>query len=284
MSLMLTCREYAEITKASIKSLVEKTKKKPLLVIIQIDNDDASNRYTKWKKLDCDKTGIKCLHTKINSENYDEEDLITLIQSYDCDSNVHGIIIQLPIPKKYNLERLQNCISPIKDVDGFRRDSMHKPCTAQGIKDWLDANDYNLEGKEVVVLNRSKVVGKPFVDIAIESGATVTCCNSKTRFPELYMQKADLVVSAIGKPKFFDASDFDYGVEIVVDVGINEDANGNLCGDIDREDVITEYPNIYVTPVPGGVGLLTRTALLTNVMKAFFELEPDEINNIYEVN
>ena len=174
MSLILTCREYAEITKVSIRELVEKTKKTPTLVIIQIDEDDASNRYTKWKKRDCDVVGIKCIHNKINSENYDEADLVTLIKGYDYDSNVHGIIIQLPIPKKYNLERLQNCISPIKDVDGFRRDSMHKPCTAQGIKDWLDANDYNLEGKEVVVLGRSKIVGKPFVDIAIESGATVT--------------------------------------------------------------------------------------------------------------
>lgn len=284
MSLILTCREYAEITKVSIRELVEKTKKTPTLVIIQIDEDDASNRYTKWKKRDCDVVGIKCIHNKINSENYDEEDLVTLIKGYDYDSNVHGIIIQLPIPKKYNLKRLQNCISPIKDVDGFRRDSMHKPCTAQGIKDWLDANDYNLEGKEVVVLGRSKIVGKPFVDIAIESGATVTCCNSKTRFPELYMQKADLIVSAIGKPKHFDASDFDYGTEIVVDVGINEDEKGELCGDIDREDVTTKYPDTYVTPVPGGVGLLTRTALLTNVMQAFFDLEPDEINNVYEVN
>lgn len=279
--MVMSCVEYAKQTKNTIRQLILKTIKKPRLVIIQIDNDEASNRYTKWKKADCEYVGIQCKHIHINSEEYSQIQLEFLIKSYDMNPSVHGIIIQLPIPKNYDLCKLQECISPIKDVDGFRRDSMHKPCTAQGIKDWLDANDYNLEGKEVVVLGRSKIVGKPFVDIAIENGATVTCCNSKTRFPELYMQKADLVVSAIGKPKFFDASDFDYGVEIVVDVGINEDENGNLCGDIDREDVITEYPNIHVTPVPGGVGLLTRTALLTNVMKAFFDLEPEEIKNVY---
>lgn len=277
MAINISCQEYAKSMKETIKTLIEHTDKKPKLIIIQIDNDEASNRYTKWKKADCKEVGIICEHRHLSSFHYSQTDLEKYVSFINEDDRVHGIIIQLPIPKQYDLERLQNCISPIKDVDGFRRDSMHKPCTAQGIKDWLDANDYNLEGKEVVVLNRSKIVGKPFVDIAIESGATVTCCNSKTRFPEKHIRTADLVVSAIGKPKFFDATDFDYGVEIVVDVGINTDENEKLCGDINREDVTAEYPNIYVTPVPGGVGLLTRVALLTNTMNAFYDLEPKEL-------
>ena len=281
MGINISCREYAKRTKDSIKHLVAKTKKEPQLVIIQIDNDEASNKYTKWKKRDCDEVGIICNHIKLLSSENSQSDLELLITSLNQKNSVHGIIIQLPIPKKYNLERLQNCISPVKDVDGFRKDSLYKPCTAQGVKDWLDANNYNLEGKEVVVLGRSKIVGKPFVDIAIENGATVTCCNSKTEFPQRYMQKADLIVSAIGKPKFFDASDFDYGIEVIVDVGINEDEDGSVCGDINRDDVVSEYPNTYITPVPGGVGLLTRTALLTNVMQAFYDLEPEEVKNAY---
>lgn len=168
-----------------------------------------------------------------------------------------------------NIKILQQFISPEKDVDGFRKDSLYNPCTPQGIIDWLEVNDIDLRGKLVTVLGRSDIVGKPLVNMLIDKGATVISCNSKTQkyHMENFMKMSDIVISAIGKPKKFDSSYF--GIDtIIIDVGINRDENGKLCGDIDQKDVEDYFGNCcYVTPVPGGVGLLTRVTLLKNVMK-----------------
>jgi methylenetetrahydrofolate dehydrogenase (NADP+)/methenyltetrahydrofolate cyclohydrolase len=174
------------------------------------------------------------------------------------------------------VEELQKCISPDKDVDGFRRDSCFSPCTPKGIDDWLEYNNYDFVGKNAVVLGRSPIVGLPMTNILIKRGCTVTCCNSHTdTFSRLsYLKNANLIISAVGKPKFLDVYNFLNAVvgndlDIVVDVGINRDENGKLCGDVDPTDFEKFLPDTYLTPVPGGVGLLTRTRLMQNVVEAY---------------
>lgn len=269
-----SCKDYVEAVKYDLKNKISVLSKEPTLVVIQVDNDAASNSYIKGKKKDCEDVGIKLFHVNINSHEFSQKDLCEVIRSFNYDDTVHGIIIQLPIPDKYNVDELQNCISPEKDVDGFRVDSKHKPCTPKGIIDWLKYNNYDFDGKECVVLGRSKIVGKPLVNMLIEEGATVTCCNSHTKYPCIYTKNANLVISAVGKPKYFDDFYFENECEVIVDVGINKDENGKLCGDIDssKMDEISR-PNTYITPVPGGVGKLTRCTLLKNLMDAYYMLE-----------
>ena len=182
-----------------------------------------------------------------------------------------GIIVQLPLPKHINVEHVKNAIPKEKDVDGFRLDSKFDCCTPKGIIDWLYFNGYDVCGKNVVVLGRSEIVGKPLVNMLIDRGATVTCCNSHTDYGyemQISNNDADVIVSAIGKAKFLDWADIGSDCEIVVDVGINRDDAGKLCGDVNRESVEKLRPDTYVTPVPGGVGLLTRVSLLKNVVEA----------------
>lgn len=266
---MVSCKDYVAIRKQELKDEIKFYDKKPVLLVIQVDHDKASSSYVAGKKKDCDEVGITFLHAEIDSEIFTQEMLESFIRSMNNSPNCDGIILQLPIPKKYNVEKLQQCISPSKDVDGFRRDSYFKPCTPKGIMDWLAYNKYELAGKDVVVIGRSKIVGKPLVNMLIDAGATVTCCNSKTSHLDSYTVNADLVVSAVGKAKIFDFSYFSTCAEIIVDVGINRDENGKLCGDVCSEYFDKYLPCTYVTPVPGGVGLLTRLALLENLFEAY---------------
>lgn len=265
----ISCKEYAANLKEELKELCEKSPRQRCLTVIQIGDDAASNSYVNGKRKDCEYVGIKFNHVHITDyENIDESDLCQIIKELDNSKEVDGIIIQLPIPDKYNVKTLQQFISPEKDVDGFRRDSFYNPCTPQGIIDWLEANDIDLRGKLVTVIGRSEIVGKPLVNMMIDKGATVISCNSKTEkyYMEHLMILSNIVISAIGKPKKFDSNCF-YGNTIIIDVGINRDEYGKLCGDINREEVEGHYESCYVTPVPGGVGLLTRVTLLKNVMR-----------------
>lgn len=270
MTEFISCKEYAANLKEELKELCVKSLRQRCLTVIQIGDNKASNSYIKGKRKDCEYVGIKFNHIHITDyENLDESDLCQIIKGLDNSKEVDGIIIQLPIPDKYNIKILQQFISPEKDVDGFRKDSLYNPCTPQGIIDWLEVNDIDLRGKLVTVLGRSEIVGKPLVNMLIDKGATVINCNSKTEkyHMENFMKMSDIVISAIGKPKKFDS--FCFGINtIIIDVGINRDENGKLCGDIDQKDVEDYFGNCcYVTPVPGGVGLLTRVTLLKNVMK-----------------
>lgn len=266
----ISCKEYAANLKEELKELCEKSPRQRCLTVIQIGDDAASNSYVNGKRKDCEYVGIKFNHVHITDyKNLDESDLCQIIKELDKSEEVDGIIIQLPIPDKYNVKTLQQFISPEKDVDGFRRDSLYNPCTPQGIIDWLEANDIDLRGKLVTVIGRSEIVGKPLVNMLIDKGATVISCNSKTQkdYMGSFMAMSDIVVSAIGKPKNFDYTWFD-DETIIIDVGINRDEDGKLCGDIDKEDVGGFFGELcYVTPVPGGVGLLTRVTLLKNVMR-----------------
>lgn len=267
----ISCKEYAANLKEKLRESCEKLSRKPCLTVIQIGDDKASNSYVNGKRKDCEYVGIKFNHVHITDyENLDESDLCQIIKELDNSKEVDGIIIQLPIPDKYNVKILQQFISPEKDVDGFRRDSLHNPCTPQGIIDWLGTNEIELRGELVTVLGRSEIVGKPLVNMLIDKGATVINCNSKILKGDMkkFMKMSDIVISAIGKPKKFD-SDWLLPCTIIIDVGINRDEYGKLCGDINREEVEGHYESCYVTPVPGGVGLLTRVTLLKNVMNSY---------------
>ena len=266
---MISCKEYVAIKKEQLKEKVSTFNGKPKLCVIQIGDNQASNSYIRGKKKDCEEVGIEFEHIHIKEyENTSEDDIILILDTLNVDSNINGIIIQLPIPDKYDVEKLQKCISPEKDVDGFRKDSLFKPCTPKGIVDWLKYNNFDFVGKNAVIIGRSNIVGKPLVNMLIEEGSTVTCCNSHTKSLSRYIYNADLVVSAIGKPKYFNKFDFN-GVGIVVDVGINRDENEKLCGDVDPEGFETCLPDTYLTPVPGSIGLLTRTCLIDNVVEAY---------------
>ena len=264
---MISCEEYAKEMKAELKEAISKLKHKPTLAIIQVGDNLASNSYVNGKKKDCEEVGINCIHVHLPSD-VSEDAMVETIFGLNFNPNADGIIVQLPLPDHLDADRITNMIPKLKDVDGFKIDSPFDPCTPKGIIDWLEYNNYDLEGIVACVIGRSKIVGKPLVNMLIDRGATVTCCNSKTLNLPDHTLHSDLVISAIGKPKCLSFWYFKDG-QVVVDVGINRDANGKLCGDVDRENVLVENPLAYVTPVPKGVGLLTRVALLKNVYNAY---------------
>lgn len=263
---MISCKDYVAIQKKELRDKVATFKKYPKLCVVQIGNDQASGVYVINKEKVCKEIGIGFKHVHI--ENYEELSQLDLeVQLELLNMYYDGVILQLPIPDKYDVEELQKCISPEKDVDGFRPDSCFKPCTPKGIVDWLKFNDFDFTSREVTVVGRSKIVGKPLVNMLIDEGATVTCCNSKS-YVALHTTISDLVISAIGQPKYFKAADFNENT-IIVDVGINRDENNKLCGDVDRENVESYLDDVYVTPVPNGVGRLTTISLMKNVIEAY---------------
>lgn len=265
---IVSCKDYVEIKKKELKEEIRHFNIKPVLAVIQIDNDQASNSYIKGKQKDCDEIGIEMRHVNIYSNVAGQKEVECIIKDI-AKSDADGIIIQLPIPDKYDLERLQHLIPPEKDVDGFRRDSCFKPCTPKGIVDWMEYNNFEFRGKDCCVLGRSKIVGLPLTSMLIEKGATVTCCNSTTPSTWYYTRNADYVFSAVGIPNYFDFSDFTNLCELIVDIGINRDENGKLCGDVNNVGFENSLNDTFVTPVPGGVGLLTRLALMQNVVDAY---------------
>lgn len=265
---IVSCKDYVEIKKKELKEEIQHFNRKPVLAVIQIDNDQASNSYIKGKQKDCDEIGIEMRHVNIYSNVAGHKEVECIIKDI-ANSDADGIIIQLPIPDKYDLNQLQNLIPPEKDVDGFRKDSCFKPCTPRGIIDWMEYNNFGFKGKDCCVLGRSKIVGLPLTNMLIEKGATVTCCNSTTPSTEYYTRNADYVFSAIGIPNYFDYSDFFEYCELIVDIGINKDKDNKLCGDVNCYLFEKNIRYAYVTPVPGGVGLLTRASLMQNVVESY---------------
>lgn len=268
---MISCKEYVEIRKIELKNKVDeyftKYGLRPSLCVIQVGDNPASNSYINGKRKDCEEVGIEFHHIKLD-EYIGQHTLMNCITECSMSDKYDGVIVQLPLPSHINVDVITYYIPAKKDVDGFRRDSSFYPCTPKGIIDWLDYNEYSLIGRDIVVIGRSNIVGKPLVNMLIDKGASVACCHSKTRYLSHYTAYADVVISAVGKPKIFDSSYF-LDPDVVIDVGINRDENGKLCGDIDRESVEASNPLTYVTPVPGGVGLLTRLALLENVVEEY---------------
>lgn len=252
---IVSCKDYVDIKKKELKEEVKHLDKKPVLAVIQIDDDKASNSYIKGKQKDCDEIGIEMRHINIYSNAAEQQEVEGVIKDI-ANSDADGIIIQLPIPDKYDLERLQNLIPPEKDVDGFRRDSCFKPCTPKGIIDWMEYNDFEFKGKDCCVLGRSKIVGLPLTSMLIEKGATVTCCNSTTPSTWYYTRNADYAFSAVGIPNYFDFSDFQDFCELVVDIGINRDENEKLCGDVNNAGFESSLMIHMLRRYPAGLGFL----------------------------
>lgn len=264
----ISCKEYTQLRKQELKEEISKLHKNPRLVVIQVGDNQASNSYIRGKEKDCNEVGIDFQLVKLPID-ISEEELLNRIKYFNSDNRTNGIIVQLPLPKHINVDSVKNFINPNKDVDGFHKNSHFKPCTPKGIIDWLEYNKVDLIGKDVVVLGRSEIVGKPLVNMLIDKGATVTCCNSNSINIGFYTDTADIVISAVGKLKYFGWEYFSSDVEIIIDVGINRDRDNKLCGDIDTTYFDTYCPYTYVTPVPNGVGLLTRLSLLENTYQAY---------------
>lgn len=256
-----------------LRNKVEKLDNKPNFVVIQVGNDEASNVYIKQKEKMACSIGYGFKHIKLGSDITTEE-IINIINGYNSDENVHGIMIQMPLPAHLDLERIQNAILPVKDIDGLcwlnNGKLMHGEnglysCTPNGVMELLRRYNVNLTGMNAVVVGRSNLVGKPMSLMLINAGATVTVCNSKTKDLEKYTREADLLIVAVGKPKLITSDMIKKGA-IVIDVGISRLENG-LCGDVDFDNVLEKVR--YITPVPGGVGPMTVAMLAKNVYKAY---------------
>ena len=255
-----------------LKSIVSTLLIKPKLAVIQVGNNEASNVYIKQKENMCNYIGYGYQHIKL--DNTTESELLELIGKLNNDNSVNGILVQLPLPSGFDTNKIVNAISSLKDVDGLTdinngmlfhgKDTLYS-CTPYGIMELLDRYNISLSGKHVVVVGRSDLVGKPMVMMMLNRDATVTVCHSKTTNLSEYTKKADIVIVAVGKPKFI-TSDMISDDTIVIDVGINRTELG-LCGDVDFDNVKEKIK--YITPVPGGVGQMTVAMLAKNIMKAY---------------
>lgn len=263
--------------KDEVKNEVEQLKKSgsvPCLAVVLVGNDPASKVYVGNKKKACEYCGIKSLEYLLD-ENTTEEELLSLINVLNNDSAVNGILVQLPLPKHINEEHIINSIVPSKDVDAFHPVNVGKimignpdflPCTPAGVMEML--KKYNIEtcGKDCVIIGRSNIVGKPMAMLMLAANATVTVCHSKTANIKEKCKNADIIIAAVGKAGFVTADMVKDGA-VVIDVGINRNSEGKLCGDVDFESVLQKAS--YITPVPGGVGPMTIATLMKNTLAAF---------------
>lgn len=243
------------------------------LAVIQVGNDPASSVYVNNKKKGCELVGIKSLSYELD-ENVSEDELLELIDKLNKDDNCNGILVQLPLPKHIDEEKVLLKIDPLKDVDGFHPISVGNlcigrpgfvSCTPAGIIELLKRSDVEIAGKECVVIGRSNIVGKPMSILMLRENATVTICHSRTKDLKEVCKRADILIVAIGKPKMIDASYVKDGA-VVIDVGIHRNENNKLCGDVDFESV--EPIASAITPVPGGVGPMTIAMLLHNCVES----------------
>ena len=257
----MTVKEYVLARKEEIKELVSKMEVVPSLTVVQVNEDAGSNAYVKGKLKDAAELGIPANLIKLPLETK-EEQLLNLIDELNKDDRVTGFIVQMPLPRQINEEKVKLAISPDKDVDGFHPMSSLNPCTPQGVMNYLHAMNVQILGKHAVVIGRSNIVGKPMARLLTKESANVTVLHSKTTPEDMkfYIEHADIVVVAIGKAGFLD-NRFKYKDNcVIIDVGISRDDTG-LHG-----DAIPNLPVALQTPVPGGVGLLTRLALLENLL------------------
>lgn len=254
-------KDYVKARKEEIKNLVLNMERKPNITIVQLNEDAASNAYVKGKLKDASELGIEATLLKLPIETTHLE-LLKVIDSLNNNEDVDGFIVQMPLPKQINEEEIKLAIDPKKDVDGFHPLSKLAPCTPKGIMNYLHAENVKILGKNAVILGRSNIVGKPMAKLLLAESANVTVLHSKTTFEDMhrYIANADIIVVAIGKQHFLD-NKFTYKEDaVVIDVGISRDETG-LHG-----DAIPNLPVKLQTPVPGGVGLLTRLALYENLL------------------
>ena len=262
--------------KEQVKERVEALKEKgivPGLAVVLIGENSASHTYVKNKKKTCEALGM---HSDLHQfpDTLTEQELLETIDALNNDPAIHGILVQLPLPDHINEFKVILAIDPSKDVDGFHPVSIGNmmigkeaflPCTPHGIIKLLEHYQIDPKGKHTVVIGRSNIVGKPVGQLLLQKDATVTYCHSKTADMKSLTKQADILIAAIGKAKFIDSSYVKSGA-VVIDVGMNRDENGKLCGDVDFEDV--ENTASYITPVPGGVGPMTIAMLMANTVQS----------------
>ena len=257
-----------------IKKEIERFSVKPSLAVILVGEDAASKIYVNNKKKTAEKLGITSSVIKYD-ENIDEQVIIEKIKELNEDKNIHAILVQLPLPAHLDKNKIINCISPIKDVDCFTFENYGKlasgqepavyPCTPNGILLLLEEYGINLDGKNVVVVGRSNLVGKPMALLAMKKNATVTICHSHTKNLAEVTKNADILICATGHPII--TREMVKQGAVIVDVGIFKDENNKLRGDVDFE--VVKDDTSYISPVPGGVGPMTIASLMLNTLKLF---------------
>ena len=269
-------KEVSASVRNSITEKVNELRAKgvtPGLAVIIVGNDPASRVYVNNKKKGCEQTGMNSFEYALPEETTTEE-LISLIEKLNGEKDVHGILCQLPVPKHIDEEKVLNAISPDKDVDAFHPvncgkvmtgDYTFAPCTPAGMVEMLKYYNIPVAGKHCVIIGRSNIVGKPMAMLMLKENATVTVCHSRTQNLTEITKQADILVAAVGRPKFVTPDMVKDGA-VVLDVGINRMDDGKLCGDVDF-DAVCEKTS-YITPVPGGVGPMTITMLLKNTLAA----------------
>lgn len=276
MPLLIDGKKISTEIKDELKITVEELKKQGVetcLAVIQVGNDPASSIYVRNKKRACAYVGIESLSYELPEETTEEE-LVKLVKELNENDNVHGILVQLPLPKQINADTIIRTISPDKDVDGFHPESVGRlcigepgfvSCTPAGIIQLLKRSGIEIEGKECVVVGRSNIVGKPMSILLLRENGTVTITHSRTKDLKEVTGRADILVVAIGKPKFITADYVKEGA-VVIDVGMHRNEENKLCGDVDFDDIKDKVSAI--TPVPGGVGPMTIAMLMYNCVEA----------------
>lgn len=263
MAVLIDGKAVAQKIKDSVKEQIATMEHKPCLAVIVVGNNPASAVYVRNKKKDCEEVGMEC-HVHNLPEDVSEDTVCAMICTLNLDPNISGIICQLPLPKGLNERKILSRINKNKDVDGFYSWKFD-PCTPLGIITMLEYYGIVVEGKHCVVVGRSEIVGKPMARMLLDKNGTVTICHSKTKDMASITKQADILVAAVGKRNLI-TSDMVKDGAVVIDVGINRDENGKLCGDVDFESVAEKAS--YITPVPGGVGPMTRVMLLVNTVRA----------------
>ena len=276
MGEMINGKKLAKETREKLKIKCDELKERginPKFAAIMIGNDTASQIYIRNKSKACEEIGIE-FEEYLLSENIEQKELIEKIKELNNRKDIHGILLQSPIPANLDINEAFRTIAPEKDVDGFNPLNIGKlclnqdtfvSCTPFGIMKMFEAYGIELEGKDVTIIGRSNIVGKPLIQCCLNKNATVTVCHSKTKNLKEHTQNADIIIVAIGKSKFLKADMIKEGA-VVIDVGINRDSEGKITGDADFDNILSKAS--FITPVPGGVGPMTIAMLMNNIIKA----------------
>ncbi len=273
MAKLIDGKAVSQKVKDEVRAEIERDGLKVGLAVVIVGNNQASRVYVNNKKKACEVCGIQSFEYALPEET-PESELLDLVDTLNKDPNVNGILVQLPLPKHIDEEKIIARISPEKDVDAFHAVNVGKimignysflPCTPAGVMELIHSTGTDVSGKECVVIGRSNIVGKPMAMLLLHENATVTICHSRTKDLAAVCRRADILVSAVGKADFVTADMVKEGA-IVIDVGMNRNAENKLCGDVKFDEV--EPKASYITPVPGGVGPMTIAMLMKNTLMA----------------
>lgn len=275
--MILSAKEVKENKTEQLKSEIASLSGKAKLAIIVVGDESASAVYVRNKLNYAKEVGVETELVSFN-EDVTEQEILECIDRLNKDESVNGLFVQLPVPKHIDETKIIKAIDPSKDVDGFCFENIGKmfvgdetglfPCTVEGIFDILEHYQIEVAGKNVCMVGRSNIVGKPMSLRLINKGATVTTCNSMTKDVKGIIEKSDILISAIGRANYFDETYFTNTPNLVIiDVGMNRDEHNKLCGDVDFKNIENQVK--AVTPVPGGVGVMTVVKVIENVVKAY---------------